>query len=129
MLGSADLGDDVVIADLEAGLGTLTRLRETDTIDVLLLVVEPTAKAIEVASRAAAVASDKRVGRVVVVANRSRGEGDIARVREILDVAEIVAVPDDPAVAEADRRGVAPFDAAPDSPAVTALRGLAEHLL
>jgi Flp pilus assembly CpaE family ATPase len=38
-------------------------------------------------------------------------------------------VPDDPAVVEAERRGLAPFDAAPDAPAVRALVALAESLL
>ena len=42
---------------------------------------------------------------------------------------EIVAVPDDPAIVEADRKGVAPIDLAPDAPAVRALVGLAEGLL
>ncbi len=41
----------------------------------------------------------------------------------------IVVVPDDGAIVEADRRGVAPLDMAPQAPAVQALSALAERLV
>ncbi len=75
------------------------------------------------------VTHDLGVGRVLVVANRVRGEADIAYVRESLPAVDVVAVPDDPAIAGAERRGLAPLDAAPTSPAVHTVQALAHGLL
>ena len=117
-----------MIADLEAGIGTLTRLGD-QRVDAVLVVVEPTPKSIEVGVRAAGLAREKQLGRVVVVASRVRNEADMEILRKAFDGHEIVAVPDDPAIVEADRKGVAPLDLAPDSPAVKALCDLARGLL
>ncbi|MDQ3569663.1 MAG: hypothetical protein M3396_03400 [Actinomycetota bacterium] len=117
-----------MIADLEAGIGTLTRL-DNERVDAVLVVVEPTPKSIEVGTRAAAVAEEKSLGRVVVVASRVRGEDDLAVIRSAFPGHEVVAVPDDPAIVEADRNGLAPLDASPEAPAVKALVALAQSLL
>lgn len=118
----------MIVADLEAGIGTLTRLGESH-VDAILIVVEPTPKSLEVGSRAAALAADRSVERVIVVANRVRDDEDLATVTAALGDLNVVVVPDDRAIVEADRRGVAPLDWAPDAPAVLALVGLAERLL
>jgi CO dehydrogenase maturation factor len=117
-----------VVADLEAGLGTLSRLGRRGGIDTVLVVVEPTPKSLEVGVRAAALASDNGIGEVLVVANRVRDEQDVATVRDWFGGVEVFAVPDDPAVVRADREGVAPLDADPTAPAVRALEELAGRL-
>ena len=117
-----------MIADLEAGIGTLTRLAD-QRVDAVLVVVEPTPKSIEVGARAAGLARDKQLGRVVVVASRVRTEADLEAITREFPGHEIVAIPDDPAIVEADRKGVAPLDLAPDAPAVRALCDLARSLL
>lgn len=116
-----------MVADLEAGTGTLTRLAG-GAIDVAVVVVEPSPRSIEVGVRAATAARDRRAGRVIVVANRVREGDDLDAITSALGGAELVIVPDDPAIVEADRQGVAPLDLAPDAPAVTALRTLADRL-
>ncbi|MDQ3898127.1 MAG: hypothetical protein M3326_12955 [Actinomycetota bacterium] len=129
MLGSVDFPeDDVVVADFEAGVGTLTRLGE-EHVDTVVIVVEATPKSLEVGARAAALAQEKTVGRVVVVANRIRGEEDLETVKAAFPGLEVVGVPHDPKIVEADRKGIAPIDLAPDAPAVKALVGLASTLL
>jgi len=128
LLGSADFGDAVVVADLEAGIGTLTRLGDAH-VDVVLVVVEGTPKSLEVGARAAAVARDKKIETLIVVASRIRGDDDLEVVRAALGDAEVVAVPDDPAIVSAERHGEAPLDVAPDAPAVRALVELAERLV
>ncbi|HWB71689.1 MAG TPA: hypothetical protein VG452_05685 [Egibacteraceae bacterium] len=128
MLGSVDFQDAIVIADLEAGIGTLTRMGQRG-VDAVLVVVEPTPKSIEVGIRAAGLVREKQLGRVIVLANRLRGDGDLARLRAVFPDDELVSVPEDPLVVEADRQGVAPLDSAPDGPAVRALVDLAERLL
>ncbi len=116
-----------MVADFEAGVGTLTRLSE-QRVDTVLIVVEPTPKSLEVGSRAMALATEKSVSRVVVIANRVRDDADLETVRATFPDCEIVAVPDDPKIVEADRLGVAPIDLAPDAPAVVALVALANDL-
>ncbi len=117
-----------MLADLEAGIGTLTRLHQAG-VDAVLIVVEATPKSIEVGTRALGLVIEKGFGRVVVVANRVRHEADLATVRAAFPGVEVVGIPDDPAIVEADREGVAPLDLSPDAPAVLALVGLAESLL
>ena len=128
MLGSAEFNeDDTVIADFEAGVGTLTRLEE-QKVDTVVVVVEATPKSIEVGKRAAELAREKLLQRVIIVANRIRDDDDLAAIRAEFPDVEVVPVPDDPAIREADRFGVAPIDHAPDAPAVRALVGLAGRL-
>ena len=128
MLGSVEFADQAIVADLEAGIGTLTRLAD-QKVDHVLVVVEPTPKSIEVGVRAASLAREKSLGRVIVVASRVGSEADLQAIKDALPGHEVVPIPDDPAIVEADRNGVAPLDTAPDSPAVRALVELAESLL
>jgi CO dehydrogenase maturation factor len=127
LLGSVEGTAGTVIADLEAGIGTLTRMGSGD-VDVVLLVAEPTPKSIEVASRAADIAREKSVGTLIVVASRVRDAEDVAAIRGAFPDEQLVTVPYDDAIVAADREGVSPVDHAPDAPAVRALEGLAERL-
>ena len=114
----------MIVADLEAGIGTLTRL-DAAKLDAVLVVVEPTPRSIEVGQRAVELAVAARQGRILVVANRVTDDADEAAVRAAFPDAEVVVVPADPAVMAADRVGVSPLDLAPESPAVRALVALA----
>jgi len=127
LLGQLARPDRVVIADFEAGLGTVLRLDAP--VDVVVVVVEPTVKSLEVGRRAAETVREAALGRIVVTASRVRDKADAQRVREAFPGLEVGMVPDDPAVVDAERRGLAPLDAAPDAPAVRALVALAESLL
>ncbi|PSO52616.1 MAG: hypothetical protein BRC31_04490 [Actinobacteria bacterium QS_5_72_10] len=122
-----DIDGGVLVADLEAGLGTLSRL-EAGPVDAVVVVVEPTAKSIEVATRAIDLAAEQQLGEVIVVVNRVTNEDDEAHVRSALGGREVIAVPDDPEVIAADRAGVGLLDAAPESPAVAALMTLTDRL-
>lgn len=127
MLGSGEFGDAVVIADFEAGIGTITRLGN-EKVDVVLVVVEPTPKSLEVGSRAADLAREKMLGQVFVIASRVRSEADLEVVQKTFPENEVVAIPDDPSIVLADRRGVSPLDLPEPGPAVAALAALAERL-
>lgn len=117
-----------MVADFEAGIGTLTRLGDT-VVDVVLIVVEPTPKSIEVGIRATELASSKPHGRVVVVASRIRNDDDLDVVNKAFPDVEVFVVPADDAIVEADRNGQAPLDAFPEAPAVQAIVALAEGLV
>jgi CO dehydrogenase maturation factor len=127
LLGSGEFGDAFVIADFEAGIGTITRLGN-EKVDVVLVVVEPTPKSLEVGTRAADLAREKMLGRVIIVASRVRGEADMDAVRQTFPGYEIVAIPDDPSIVLADRQGVSPLDLPEPGPAVRALSDLAARL-
>ena len=111
-----------MVCDLEAGVGTVVRAGAADAV---VAVCEPTAKSIEVARRAIAAAGDARA---FVVANRLREAGDAEAIRAALGAAEVIAVPDDPAIEAADREGDSPLDLAPDGPGVRAVAELAARL-
>lgn len=119
-----DFKGSTVVADLEAGIGTLTRLAESQ-VDAVLAVVEPTPKSIEVGVRAVGLVKEKSLGRVIVVASRVRDDTDLETIRQAFPGEEVVPIPVDRAIEEADRYGVAPLDTAPEAPAVQALMGLA----
>src|SRR4051812_50090351 len=83
--------------------------------DVVVVVVEPSAKAIDVAGRAARVAA-ARNARVVAIANRVRDDADLAAITAGPGGHEGVVVPEDPAGAAADRDGVGPTGGGGGSP-------------
>lgn len=126
MLGELSVDGSILVADFDAGLGTVLRL--SAPVDLVLVVAEPTPKSLEVASRAIAAIEERGLGDVLVVANRIRDDDDLARVRAALPGHEPFVVPDDPLVAEADRDGLAPLDATPDAPAVKALIAIAAQV-
>jgi CO dehydrogenase maturation factor len=115
-----------VIADLEAGIGTLTRLAVGE-VDKVIVVSEPSVKSLQAASRA--VEQADRVGaHVVLVANRVTGDDDRRLIADAFASRHIVVVPDDERIADADRVGVAPIDHAPDSKGVRAIGMIAEAI-
>lgn len=128
MLGQIEAEDSVVLADFEAGLGTLSRMK-AGQLDVALVVAEPTAKSLEVARRAVELLRERTACEPIIIANRVARAEERLLIERTLAGASIVVVPDDPAIRSADLRGVAPFDAMPDAPAVRALRALAARLL
>lgn len=135
LLGELETTQRALIADMEAGLGNLSRMTE-GAVDIVLLVTEPSHKAIQVARSAAEVMTDRKVaGRVIVLANKTRNRDDLERVESALrsvpslsDV-EVIAVPEDERVLAADAEGVSPIDAAPDSPAVRVIADLARSFV
>lgn len=126
MLAELDGRHDVVVADLEAGLHTVLRMDRP--VDVVVVVVEPTAKSLEVGARAAETVHERGLGRVLLMANKVRDDEDLVRVRSAFPGVEVVVVPEDAAITAAERTGRAAVDAAPEAPAVRALVELAERL-
>lgn len=123
--------EDVTIVDMPAGLEYFGVLNH---VDAMLVVVEHATTALDTL-RTMDLYARKEIGLtdVRVIANDVRSEDELAAIREFcaahetdLDLAGVV--PHDDAVHHAELEGVAPFDYAPDSPAVAAIEDLAEHL-
>lgn len=127
MLGQLESDERIVIADMEAGAGTLTRM-QAGSLDLAVLVVEPSAKSIDVATRAAHIIRERHIGMLLIGANRVRDDQDVAMIRGELADLELLTVPDDPCITQADREGRSPVDVAPDAPAVRAVAELARRI-
>lgn len=118
-------GERIVVCDLEAGLGTVERLKPGQ-VDVVLVVTNPTGKSLEVARRAVELATGR--AEVIVLANRVRDDSDVDLIHDVLGDRELIIIPEDPVIAAADREGTAPIDLDADAPGVAAIVALADRL-
>ncbi len=97
--------------------------------DTVLVVIEPTAKGMLSGRRLARLAlGDARPTRLAAIVNKATEPGDAELVRSRTGLDVLATVPLDEAVADAERRGVAVLDEAPDSPAVAVVTSLAQQL-
>lgn len=125
-----DTGEgEIVIADLEAGVGELLRAAP-DEIDLLVVVTDASSSACDVARRLLTRAPEVGITRTTLVANKVLDEDDVAVITGRLGGRSPDAiVPDDRAIALADRHGTSPVDADEDGPGVEAMTVLALRLL
>ncbi len=115
----------------------------SDFAEAILLVVEPSAKSTLSARRLAKLAyktvsadqTDKlnlvKRTPLGIVANKVRSAEDVRRIEQALsgyNLPLLASIPYDPQLAQAEQDYHAPIDVAPNSPAVLALRELAERL-
>ncbi len=131
-LASALLGvdDEVTLLDMEASIEHLSRATPQGA-ETLLVVVEPYYRALETAARIAPLARELGIPRLLAVANKIRDAEDARVIRDYCHTHEfelVAEIPYDEAVRDADRRGRALIDHAPDSESVRAMRGLAAQL-
>jgi len=96
--------------------------------ETFVVVVEPTVQSALTARRTAHIARLRRGASAVFVANKITSSADRGRIESALGEPLLGAVPADPAVATAERLGVAPIDHAPETPAVRAIEELASRL-
>lgn len=123
--------DEAVVID---AIGALTHLPAgaIEAVDVVLVVVEPNYRAMEVGRRTAERARDLGFSEVRVVGNKVRN-GDqrtaLGDVGATMTLPLEALVPYDAAVDEAITAGRAPIDAAPEGRAVSIMSGVAERLV
>ncbi len=117
-----------IVGDLPGGTKqpyfTWGRFAET-----FLVVVEPTPASVLTGRRLARLTAMSSAPEVMVVANKLRTPQDAAAVAERTGLPLLGAVPFDPEVGEADRRGRPVLDHDPDGATATAVRSLVEALL
>ena len=128
-VASALLGVDneVNLLDMEASIEHLGR-GTPGGVDELFIVVEPYYRALETAARIAPLATELGIGRVRAIANKLRDDEDRRVVRDFLGSRGIglaAEIAFDDSVRDADRRGRALIDLAPDAPTVRSVRELA----
>lgn len=115
------------VTDMEAGLEHLKR-GTARHVDAMLVVAEPYYRSLEAAKRTCDLAAELEIPLIRVVANKVRGDEDMDAIRDFCAAhgMEIIgAVPFDQAMVAAEREGRAPFDHAPHSAGVEAIRDIA----
>jgi len=102
--------EDVVILDMEAGVEHLSR-GTADSVDLLMVVVEPGRLSAETAIRIRSLAKDLRIPKVAVVGNKVRSDADRQAIRRLLPRFTILGfLPYDETISKADLEGSSPSD-------------------
>jgi CO dehydrogenase maturation factor len=96
--------------------------------ETFVAVVAPSAQSALAGRRVAKIARMREGVRAVFVANRVTGPDDVRHVEKLVGEPVLAAVPADEEVADAERRGLAPIDHAPGSPAVLEIERLVTAL-
>lgn len=106
--------NEVLIMDMEAGVEHLGRAT-AQAVDAMLIVVEPGQRSLEVAARIRELAGDIGLKRLFAVGNKVRTDADRAFIAERSPVPVVGYLSASPAIIEADLRGVAVYEAAPEA--------------
>jgi CO dehydrogenase maturation factor len=87
--------EEIVMVDTSAGIEHFSR-GMAQGVDVLLVVVQATSASIQTFRRIKAMAKDLSIATVRIVANRVRGEDDLARIREGTGEEPVGSIPESP---------------------------------
>lgn len=103
--------DEVVIADMEAGIEHLTR-GTAEGVDAFIVVVEPGQRSLQTASAVRDLAKGLGVKRVFVVANKVRNDQDVAFIKNSLPELQLLGqISFSEKIMEADIRGLPSYEA------------------
>lgn len=117
-----------VVGDLSAG----TRQAAYDWAPyarVYLIIAQPTWQSALTARRLMGLAAKRDPEEILLVANKVERRDDADWLAERIGVTPAVALPSDPSVVGADRKGMAPIDYAPESPVVLTVDELLDTLV
>jgi len=118
------------ITDMEAGLEHLKR-GTARNVDMMLVVAEPYYRSLEAAKRTGDLAAELGIEHIRVVANKVRSDDDLAAIKSFCDqngMTIIGTVPYDDEMMDAERQEKSPYDHAPQSPGVEAIRRIAAEI-
>ena len=102
--------DDVVVMDMEAGLGRGT----ASMMDQFVVVIEPGARSIQTYGKVKELAADLGITKVRVVANKVRGPEDEEFIRARIPEEDLLGfIHYNTEVIDADRNGKSPYDFSP----------------
>lgn len=101
---------ECVLMDMEAGIEHFGR-GTVGAVDLLIVVVEPGARSVQTAHQIRRLAAELGLKRIAYVASKVTGPADEAFIAERVEGGPLIAsVAFDPAVGEADRRGLSCYD-------------------
>jgi CO dehydrogenase maturation factor len=114
--------DEVVIADMEAGIEHLTR-GTAESVDAFVVVVEPGQRSIQTAVAVKRLANELGVKRVFVIANKVRREQDVSFIKNSLPDMEFLGqISLNENIMDADIKGIPSYESSPQS--VDEVRGI-----
>lgn len=119
------------ITDMEAGLEHLKR-GTARNVDLMLIVAEPYYRSLEAAMRTHELAEELAIPFIRVVANKVRHNDDQKAIETFCQqhgMTIIGVVPQDEVLMEAERQAKSPYDFAPDSAGVAAIREIADRIV
>ena len=122
--------DEAFVMDMDAGIENLGR-GTTKGMDALIVVAEPGRRSLDILGKIRTLAQDIDVGRVYAVGNKVATPDDEDMIREWVKnegIPLLGIVPMDESIKQADRKGVAPIDLDPESPAMHAINEIKERL-
>lgn len=100
---------EVVLIDMEAGLEHLGR-STIQAVDVLLVVVEPGQRSIDVTKRIKKLAADIGLKRVLIVGNKINSSEDVQLIKQNFPAEEILDfITYSPQILAADHKGISPY--------------------
>ena len=118
---------ELLILDTEAGVEHLGR-SVAENFDLMLVVVEPGAKAIAMANRLARLSREIGVKQVYAVANKVASKEQEDFIRGELDIEVLEVVPFDSTVVDADIKNIPLIDIKNESPALKKITQLSEKI-
>ncbi len=102
--------NEIVLMDMEAGVEHLGRAT-SGSVDALIAVVNPGKRSRVAAERIRKLGTDIGIKRIVVLGNRIKNDEDRKLIQDSLSDFEIIGyLPEMAEVAEADRKGIRPYD-------------------
>ncbi|MEM2273303.1 MAG: AAA family ATPase [Candidatus Bathyarchaeia archaeon] len=122
---------DIVIMDAEAGLEHLGRATAKG-FNMMICIVEPSAPSIETAIKIRKLASEINIREVIFVGNKISDSEEEKYIRGELGKSSLSlfhTIPFDQNIIMAGRARAAPIDYSPSSPAILAIKDLAENLI
>ncbi len=118
--------DEIVIADMEAGIEHMTR-GTSEAVDAFIVVVEPGQRSIQTANTVKEMAQGLGVKKVFFVANKIRSDEDIEFLKNnIRGVQFLGALKFSQSLMDSDIRGISPFHGSPE--AVSSVKEIKQQL-
>ena len=118
--------NEIVIVDMEAGIEHLGRAT-AEAVDAFISVVEPGMRSLDTARVVKKLANDIGIKKCYVVGNKITSDADRQFIIDNLPEFEVLGfISHNPQVIEADRKGISPFDVAPQ--AVSEVKEIKEKL-
>ncbi|MDI6644969.1 MAG: AAA family ATPase [Methanobacteriaceae archaeon] len=122
--------DEIVVLDMEAGIEHLGR-RTSESVDLMIVVVEPSLKSVETAKRIKTLATDIGVKNITAVINKASDRLEESFTQSKLNeegINVIGCIPRDKTVIIADMEGK-PLINYPESAALKSIENIAENIL
>lgn len=123
--------DEIIVMDMEAGIEHLGR-GIADSVDAMIVVVEPGKRAIETAERVKQLANDIGIKNVFAVGNKVSSKDEEEFIQKSLSefgISLLGVIPFDLGLIKSDREEIPILDLDPDSEVIKSIKSIKERLI